>query len=84
MTVELATKPAELTETKTIEHYVMIDGVVELSANCVADDFFEGLLDVIIDYVEQHEGYAALGMKHRKYEENEIDDSEAVNGGEGA
>ncbi|MBX3057439.1 MAG: hypothetical protein KF770_13305 [Anaerolineae bacterium] len=84
MTVKLATKPVELTETETIEYYVTIDGVIELPENSVADDFFEGLLDVIIDYVEQHDGLAALTMTHKKYEDTEIGDDEVEHGGKRA
>ncbi|HRQ40358.1 MAG TPA: hypothetical protein PLD25_20795 [Chloroflexota bacterium] len=84
MTVKLANKPVVLVERQTIEHDLTIDGVIELPESCEAEEFFDGLLDAIIDYVEQHDGFAALGMKHKKYEESEADNDEVEYGGKGA
>jgi hypothetical protein len=84
MTVKLASKTVVLAETQTIEHSLTLDGVIELPESCEAEEFFDGLLDVIIEYVEQYDGLAALGMKHKRYEEDEAQNDEVEHGGKGA
>lgn len=46
------------------EHSLTIDGVIEIPTNIDPDAFFDGLLDKIIEYVEEQHGYAGLSMSH--------------------
>jgi hypothetical protein len=58
---------------RTREFDVTIDGVVELEDYIEPKDFFDGLLDVILEYIERHNGIAGLTMKHHPYEEIDED-----------
>ena len=49
-----------------------------------AKTFFDGLLDVIIDYVEEHNAFAGLTMSHKAYEYVEEDDNETSDAKEAA
>ena len=71
----VVTKP----EAFRIEHELFIDGVIEIPANVDAKEFFDGLMDKIIEYVEAHGAVAGLGMSHKEYHDKDADD-EAVNG----
>jgi len=62
----------ESVETEDIvrkEHTVTIDGVIDIPLNVNPEEFFDGLLDVIIQYVEKHQALAGLGMSHNEYSE---------------
>lgn len=60
-------------QVKTQEFDLAIDGVVELGDYIEPKDFFDGLLDVILEYIERHNGVAGLTMKHHQYEETDED-----------
>ncbi len=76
MAVDLATETKQIVsdEPATKEYSVIIDGVIEMAENIDEKSFFDGLLDVIIDYVEKHEALAGLSMSHKEYDE--LDDGE--------
>ena len=66
MNTHTATPPNPATQTLEQEHNLKLDGVIEL-ANIISEkDFFDGLLGTVIDYVEQHNGMAALSINHNK------------------
>ena len=57
------------------ERSVTIDGVIEVSRHLDAKTFFDGLLDAIIDYVEQHQAFAGLSMSHQEYADEDDSDN---------
>lgn len=64
---------AETTEIETVEYSLLIDGVIECPAHTDSKRFFDGLLDTIIDYVEEHQAMAGLGMSYRVYADSAED-----------
>ena len=83
MAVDLATETQQIVsnEPAAKEYSVVIDGVIEMAENIDEKTFFDGLLDVIIDYVEKYEALAGISMSHKEY--NELEDGE-VDGEEAA
>ncbi|HZY44197.1 MAG TPA: hypothetical protein VFF70_05530 [Anaerolineae bacterium] len=69
-TVMNAQTEAQVAEDEQIrqEHSLVIDGVIAIPTDIDPDAFFDRLLDKLIEYVEEHHGYAGLGMSHKKYE----------------
>ena len=57
---------AVIQQIETREYSVSIDGVVEIEKYTDLKSFFDGLLDAIIDYVEQHDAMAGLSMVYGK------------------
>lgn len=51
-------------EQDTSEYSVRVDGVIEIPLGVDAKQFFDGLLDKIIEYVEAHGAFAGLGMSY--------------------
>ena len=80
MSIKLATKPVLLDEVATKEYSLLIDGAIELKCHTNKDMFFDGLLDAVIAYVEQHNGLAGLGMYYKEYEYTNEHDIEVSNG----
>jgi len=82
MSTELASEPTS--DQVTMKEYsVSIDGVVDVLPGIDEKTFFEGLLDAIITYIEQHQALAGLTMSHKEYspvQEDEGDDGEASDG----
>lgn len=73
---------AEAEEIERKEHIVKIEGVIDLPTDSNSKELFDGLLELIIEYVEKHKGLAGLSMEHEDYvEEPEL---EANNGGQAA
>ncbi len=66
MSIQIATPLNSETETLSEEHSLTLDGVIELVNHTNKQDFFDGLLDTVIDYIEQHNGIAALSLNHNK------------------
>ena len=66
MDAELATKSPNRDESTTREYSLIIDGVIEVKANVDAKSFFDGLLDVVLAYVEKHEGMAGLSISRSR------------------
>jgi len=62
------------------EYSLVIDGVIEIPQDNDEKTFFDGLLDAIIEYVEQHGAYAGLSMVHHEYVEDDIETNGAANG----
>jgi len=77
MLAEPITKKKEilLTPSENIEYSVALDGVIELPQNLDEESFFDGLLDIIIEYTEKHNATAGLSMEHSEYIE-ELDGEE--------
>ena len=53
------------------EHSLLLDGVVELAPATDAKAFFDGLLDVVLAYVEECGGAAVLSMSYHCRNEEE-------------
>jgi hypothetical protein len=70
------TEYSALQQVKTKEYSVSIEGVIEVEEFTELKAFFDGLLDVIIEYVEQHNAMAGLSMAYEQYiEVDELGDS---------
>ncbi len=52
-------------ETLTQGHGLKLDGTIELATSINEKDFFDGLLDTVIDYIEQHDGLAVLSLNYK-------------------
>jgi hypothetical protein len=66
-------------EAAATEYSLSIDGVIEAPQALDEKSFFDGLLDLIIDYVEKHGAAAGLSMTHKEYAEE--DNEGEANGG---
>ena len=71
MTTELMTeagvKRTTLYEPAMKEYSVVMDGVIEIMEGTDEKSFFDGLLDVMIEYVEKHGAFAGVSMSHKEY-----------------
>ena len=65
MDAESMTQSTHLSGSSTKEYSLVIDGVIEIKAGVEAKSFFDGLLDAVLAYVEQHEGMAGLSMSYK-------------------
>lgn len=52
----------------TQEYQISLDGVIELPIDVDAKPFFNGLLDTLLAYVEQHEAFAGVSMAYQEDE----------------
>lgn len=73
MSQEVTTEAAVLSELRTKEYSVLIEGVIELNNDTDKEMFFDGLLDAIIEYVETHRALAALSMSYKEYDDTNAD-----------
>ncbi|HID51045.1 MAG TPA: hypothetical protein EYP41_03285 [Anaerolineae bacterium] len=85
MAIDLATEIKQIAsdEPAMKEYSVIIDGIIEMTGNIDEKSFFNGLLDVIIDYVEKHEALAGISMSHKICDEldnGEVDGAAGVTG----
>ena len=64
MRQQASSQAARVAEVVRQEHELKIDRVIEVPEDQDPKAFFDGLLDVLIEYVEQHRGLAGLGMSH--------------------
>ena len=82
MSTDLKTKPdlqpAFFAEPARKEYQVVIDGVIEIPEHSNDQSFFDGLLDRLIEYVEEQGAFAGLSMAHNEY----VDDGGELNGEE--
>lgn len=65
MGTQPAVPSANLDDSSTKEYSLVIDGVIEITTDVEPKPFFDGLLDVILAYVEQHESTAGLSMSYK-------------------
>lgn len=54
---------------ETVEYTIVIDGVIDLPQKLDKESFFDGLLDMIIEYTEKYNAIAGLSMSHNEYVE---------------
>ena len=80
MSIELKTNPVTMEMTTPQEYNVILDGVIALPQGIAEKPFFDGLLDVVLAYVEQHQGVAGLSMSHKPYDASD-DEHDEVNDG---
>ena len=80
MGIKVATRKVLLDEVATKEYSLLMDGVIELKCHTNKKMFFDGLLDAVIAYVEQHNGLTALAMSYKEYEYTNEDEIEVNNG----
>ncbi|MCI0576713.1 MAG: hypothetical protein L0332_29220 [Chloroflexi bacterium] len=84
MGMKLTENPVEVEDgIETTEYSLVIDGVVELRAGMDSKQFFDGLLDAIIDYVEKHNALAGLSLSHQAYKDPEEERFEEEDGTKG-
>ena len=77
-----AKRPATSND-KAQEYAAAFDGVIELPSAINEKEFFDGLLDAVIEYIEKHHGLAALTMSHKPYtcaDDRETDNNEGKRG----
>ncbi len=79
MDTKIELQPSSQEEQTMQEYSLTIDGVIEVPINANPKAFFDGLLDKIVEFVEEHHGFAALGMSYQEYKE---EDDEAAHGDE--
>jgi hypothetical protein len=60
-----ATINADIVTSK--EYTIVIDGVVEIEKSVDTKAFFDGLFDMMIEYIERHKALAALTITHEEY-----------------
>jgi hypothetical protein len=70
MSVALTANSVTSETTANQAYNVVLDGVVALPKSISEKDFFDGLLDAVLAYVEQHQGRAGLSMSHQPYEDS--------------
>lgn len=74
------TPMTDKSEQLTLKEYsLLIDGVIEIKSDEDVNSFFAGLLDAILEYIEQHDAQAGLTMSHQVYIEE--DEEVGVNNG---
>lgn len=81
MATKLMAQKIKSNKTETAEYNLLLDGVIELKAHTNAKEFFDGLLDAVIVYVERYDGQAGLTMSYETLDE---DNGATENGGKGA
>jgi hypothetical protein len=74
MDTDTKTQIANEDELLRQEYSLVIDGVIAIPTDIDPDTFFDGLLDKLIEYVEEHHGVAGLGMSHKEYEDQPEDE----------
>jgi late competence protein required for DNA uptake (superfamily II DNA/RNA helicase) len=60
------------------EYNLLVDGVIELAPHTDAKAFFDGLLDMVLEYAELYEASAVLSMSHRLLDTVEREDVDIV------
>ena len=72
---EAGVKRTTLYEPAMKEYSVVMDGIIEIMEGTDEKNFFDGLLDAMLEYVEKHGASAGVSMSHKKYTD---DDKEAT------
>jgi hypothetical protein len=65
----------EVEQSTRKEYNIAIEGVIEIPESVQSDAFFDGLLDILLEYVEKYEGRAAVTVTHSEYIDTDGDSS---------
>jgi hypothetical protein len=71
-------KQVVVADQEMTEYDLSISGIIEIAGEFDETAFFDGLLDVMIAYIEKHNSLAGLTMSYQPYQETD----EGDNGGE--